>query len=164
MNPYIVIVLTALVDLIALPVVIKSIIKGRAKRKGLTAAAVVSALIAADVLFSFLYLNVNMYYDSKGNSYTEADQVMYYDRGSKTYSLETDKFGTGHFISSDGTRTMLADRVYVDTDGYIVFDAANSFKKSDKKYVYTDGKGGEYYRPEEIKWNSKGEIKVIKKD
>lgn len=164
MNPYIIVAVMIVIDIVSIPFFIKSVLKKDIKNKGAVISLFLAVFIAVEVAFSVFYINTNQFYDREGNVYTSQADVIYYDRDSKEYTLNQTKTDRWHFISTDGRYMHISDRVYVDTDGYIVFDQLNEFKKSDREFVYLDSEGNEYYRADTIKWSSKGEIKIRNKD
>lgn len=164
MNPYIIVAVMIVIDIVSIPFFIKSVLKKDIKNKGAVISLFLAVFIAVEVAFSVFYINTNQFYDREGNVYTSQEDVIYYDRDLKEYTLNQTKIDRWHFISTDGRYMHIADRVYVDKDGYIVFDQLNEFKKSDREFVYLDPEGNEYYRADEIKWNNKGEFKIRNKD
>lgn len=164
MNPYIVVAVMLVVDVISIPFIIKSILKKDIKKKGLAITAFLAVFIAIEAAFSVFYINANQFYDREGNTYTAAENVLYYDRSGNEFILHETKVDRYHFISTNSKIMYIAERVYIDTDGYIVYDKENEFKQTDREYVYTDSDGNEYFRAEEIKWNHKGELKVKNKE
>lgn len=160
MNPYIIVAVMLIVDVISIPFIIKSILKKDIKKKGVVIAIFLAAFVAIEAAFSVFYITSNQFYDREGNTYTAQENVLYYDRSGNEFILHETKADRYHFISTDSKIMYIADRVYLDMDGYIVYDKENEFKQTDREYVYTDSDGNEYFRADEMKWNHKGEIKV----
>lgn len=164
MNPYIIIGIMIVIDLISIPFVIRSIMKKNIRKKGAVIAAFLAVFIVIEAAFSFFYISSNQFYDREGNVYQSQEDVLYYDRGGNEYILRQTKVDRWHFISKDSKYMYISERVYVDMDGYIVYDKENEFEKTDRKYVFKDSQGNEYFRAEEIKFNRKGEMKLKNKD
>ena len=164
MNPYIIVAVMIVIDIVSIPFVIKSILKKDMKRKGAVIALFLTVFIAVEAAVSVFYIRSNQFYDREGNTYTSQESVLYYDRDGTEYILHQTKADRWHFISKDGKRMITSERVYVDSEGYIVLDEKNEFKKSDREYVYTDADGNEYYRAQEIKWTHNGGLKVKNRD
>lgn len=164
MSPYIIIAIMIAVDLISVPLFIRSILKKDIRKKGAVITAFLAVFIAVEVAFSVFYINVNQFYDREGNVYTSQGDVLYYDREGKEYILYQTKVDRWHFVSKDGKYMYTAERVYVDEDGFIIYDKENRLQKTDREYVFVDSDGNEYYPASEIKWNSKGEIRVDNSD
>ncbi len=163
MNPYIVIGIVIAVDLVTLPIIIKKMLKKEGKHKGLKIAALVAVFVAVEAVFSFLYVESKMFYDREGNQYQSAESVVYYDRDGTEYLLCETKADRMHFVSRDGKFMRIAERTYIDKEGYLVFDIRNEFKKTENGNVYTDDEGNEYYKAESIEWNRKGEAQFKEK-
>lgn len=160
MNPYIVIAIMVIVDIITLPVVIKGILKKDMKHKGIILALFLAVFIAVEAVFSVLYIDSHNFYDREGNVYTSQEEVLYYDKDGTEFVLYHHiKQDRWHFISKDGKNMYIAERVYLDEDGYLVYDRDNAFSQTDRKYIYTDESGNEYFRADEITWNRRGEMK-----
>ncbi len=164
MNPYIIVAIIIIIDLLTLPFFIRSFLKKEMKHKGVVLALFLAVFIAVEAAFSVFYINANQFYDREGNTYTSQEDVLYYDREGVEYILHETKIDRWHFISTDGKSMYTSKRVYVDKDGYIVYDRPNEFSKTDREFVYTDAESNEYFRAEEIKWNHKGEMNVRNKE
>lgn len=162
MNPYIVVAVMIVIDLITIPFAIKSILKKNIKKKGVVIAAFLTVFIVIEAGFSMFYINSNNFYDREGNTYTSQENVVYYDREGTQYILHETKQDRWHFISKDSKHMYIAERMYLDMDGYMVFDRDDTFVQSDRQYVYIDGEGNEYFRADEMVWNRKGEMKPKK--
>lgn len=158
MNPYIIIAVMIVIDIITIPFAIKSILKKDIKHKGIILAVFLAVFIVIEAAFSIFYIDSHNFYDREGNTYTSQESVLYYDKDGTGFVLQQTKADRWHFISEDGRRMLLAERMYLDMDGYLVFDSTNTFTQTDRKYVYTDKDGNEYFRADEITWNKKGEM------
>ncbi len=163
MNPYVIIAIVIAIDVISIPFFIKSILKKNIKRKGAVIALSLAAFIAVEAVFSFAYIDSKQFYDREGNAYTEASAVIYYDREGKEYHLSETSHGYTHFISTDGKQMYISERVYLDGEGYIVYDREDKFKRTDREYVYLDSEGNEYFLAEQMKWNRNGKIDLADK-
>ena len=160
MNPYIVIAVMLVIDIVTIPLAIKSILKKDIKHKGIILTAFFAVFLAVEIAFSFLYIDSHNFYDREGNTYTSQEDVLYYDKDGTEFILYHHiKQDRWHFISKDGKNMYIAERVYLDMDGYLVFDRENTFEQTDRQYVYSDSDGNEYFRADEITWNRKGEMK-----
>ncbi len=159
-NPYIIVGIIIAVDIISIPFFIKSILKKDIKRKGAVIALVLAAFIALEAFCSFLYVTSNQFYDRNGNTYTDIQSVIYYTREGDEFKLEENSLKYKHFVSTDGKQMYIAERVYIDMDGFIVYDRKNEFERSDREYVYLDSDGNEYFLAEYMKWDYKGNIKL----
>lgn len=163
MNPYVVIGVMIAIDLITLPLIIRKMLKKEGRYKGIKIAVLIAAFIAIEAVCSFFYIESSMFYDREGNQYKTAESVVYYDEQGTSYLLcETGTVRRKHFVSTDGRIMRIAERTYIDKDGYLVFDLENEFKKSGEDGVYKDADGNEYYKAEEVKWKRNGEIKLEK--
>ncbi|MBQ5592840.1 MAG: hypothetical protein IIU80_07830 [Clostridia bacterium] len=160
MNPYIIVAVMLVIDLVSIPFFIRSMLKKNIRNKGAAITLLLVAFIAVEAAFSVFYINANRFYDREGNIYTSAEDVIYHDREGNEYTLYPTKADHWHFISTDSRYTYIAERVYVDKDGYIVYDRENKIKETDLKYVYADDEGNEYYRADEIRFDSKGSIRL----
>lgn len=160
MNPYIIIAVMIVIDIITIPFAIKSILKKDIRHKGIILAVFLAVFIVIEVAFSIFYIDSHNFYDREGNTYTSQESVLYYDKDGTGFVLQQTKADCWHFISEDGRRMLLAERMYLDMDGYLVFDSTNTFTQTDRKYVYTDKDGNEYFRADEITWNKKGEMQL----
>lgn len=159
MNPYIIIAVMIVIDIITIPFAIKSILKKDIRHKGIILAVFLAVFIVIEVAFSIFYIDSHNFYDREGNTYTSQESVVYYDRDGNEFVLYKHiKQDRWHFVTKDGKRMLIAERVYLDMDGYLVFDSADTFTQTDRKYVYTDKDGNEYFRADEITWNKKGEM------
>lgn len=159
MNPYVVIGIMIVVDLITLPFIIRKMLKKEGKHKGLKITILIVAFVAIEAVCSFFYIDSNMFYDREGNQYTSYESVVYYDRDGREYLLCETALGSKQFITRDGKITRIAERTYVDKDGYLVFDLQNRFVKTNKEGVYTDSDSNEYIKAEKAEWNRNGEMK-----
>lgn len=160
MNPYIVIAVIVIIDIISIPFAIKSILKKNIKHKGIILALFLAVFIAVEAIFSVLYIDSHNFYDREGNTYTSQEDVVYYDKDCKEFILYHQiKQDRWHFISKDGKNMYTAERMYLDTDGYLVYDRDNTFKQTELKYIYKDANGNEYFRADEMTWNKRGEMK-----
>ncbi|MBR6531080.1 MAG: hypothetical protein IKT61_01095 [Clostridia bacterium] len=164
MNPYIIVAVMIVIDVVSIPFFIRAFLKKDIKNKGIVLAVFLAVFIAVEAAFSVFYINANQFYDREGNAYTSQEDVIYYDRVGNEYILYPTKVDRWHFVSTDSKYMYIAERVYIDMDGYIVYDKENNFLKTDLKYVYTDAEGNEYYRADEIRFNHKGEMKLKDKD
>ncbi|MBR3836400.1 MAG: hypothetical protein IKJ69_06425 [Clostridia bacterium] len=160
MNPYIIVAIMIVIDIVSLPFIVRSMLKKDIRKKGIVITAFLAVFIAVEIAFSVFYINSNQFYDREGNIYTSQEEVLYYDREGNEYTLNQTKVDRWHFISTDGRRMHTAERVYVDEEGYIFFDAKNELIKTELEYAYTDGEGNKYFRADEIKWDHKGELTV----
>lgn len=162
MNPYIIIGVMVVIDLITLPIIIKKILKKDGKNKGIKIAVLVAAFVIVEAVCSFFCIESNVFYDREGNQYKSAESIVYYDREGVSYTLRETGMARKHFVSTDGRIMRIAERTYIDKDGYLVFDLENEFKKSGEDGIYKDADGNEYYKAEEVKWKRNGEIKLEK--
>ena len=160
MNPYIIVAVMIVIDIISIPFIIRSILRKNIRKKGIAIAVFLTVFIVVEAAFSAFYINVNQFYDREGNIYTSAEDVLYYDRDGREYILYPTKADRRHFISTDSRYMYIAERVYVDKDGYIVYDRENKIRETELKYVYADDEGNEYYRADEIRFDSKGSIRL----
>ncbi len=164
MNPYIIIAVMLVVDIITLPMFIKSILKkDKIKRKGIVIALCLVAFIAIEGVTSFFYIDSKQFYDREGNVYADAESVIYYDRDGTEFLLKETGLNRKHFESKDGKRLLIAERMYLDSEGYLYFDRDELLSRTEKEYVYVDSEGNEYFKAEDVKFNRKGEIKLTDK-
>ena len=159
MNPYVIIGIMIVIDLVTLPLIIRKMLKKEGKNKGVKIAALVAVFVIVEAVTSYFYIESTMFYDREGNQYKTAESVVYYDEQGPGYLLcETGTLRRKHFVSTDGKIMRIAERAYVDKDGYLVFDIKDEFKESAEKGVFTDDEGNKYYKAEAVEWNRKGEI------
>ncbi len=159
-NPYIIVGIIIAIDIISIPFFIKSMLKKKIKRKGAVIASVLVAFIAVETAFSFFYIDSKQFYDREGNTYLSAAEVVYYDREGNKFLLDKSSGKYSHFVSVDGKRTLISERVYLDKDGYIVFDRDEELRRSDREYVYLDNEGNEYFLAEQMQWGRGGKIEL----
>lgn len=164
MNPYIIVAVMIVIDIVSIPFAIRAILKKNIRHKPVIIAVLLAVFVAFEAAFSVLYINANQFYDRDGKAYASEEEVVYFNREGKEFFLRQTKADRWHFISSDGKLMYISERVYLDSDGYIVYDRNNEFSQTDRKFVYTDGDGNEYFLAQEIKWNHKGELKPRNKD
>ena len=161
-NPLVSVTLLAVCDVIGILAFIIYTVKKQTETKKLKKIIpVIAGLVLIDILFSFLIISSNSVYDRNGKRYFSSDEITYYDIKGKSYHISRDDELRSHLVSDDGIQMYIADRVYIDKDGYIVYDRTNTFKKKDKEYVYYDSEGNEYFSIADIKWKKNGEIKII---
>ena len=125
MNPYIIIGVMVVIDLITLPIIIKKILKKDGKNKGIKIAVLIAAFVIVEAVCSFFCIESNVFYDREGNQYKSAESIVYYDREGVSYTLRETGMARKHFVSTDGRIMRIAERAYVDKDGYLVFDLKN---------------------------------------
>ncbi|MBP3939407.1 MAG: hypothetical protein IK955_08355 [Clostridia bacterium] len=160
MNPYIIIGVMVVIDLITLPIIIKKILKKDGKNKGIKIAVLIAAFVIVEAVCSFFCIESNVFFDREGNQYKSAESIVYYDREGVSYTLRETGMARKHFVSTDGRIMRIAERAYVDKDGYLVFDLKNEFKSAEKEGVYKDADGNEYYKAEDVSWKRNGEIQT----
>ena len=159
MNPYIVIAIMLVIDIITLPLIIKKMITKETDKKGLKITALIAAFVAVEVIFSVIFIDSaedKTYYDRLGNSYSSSESVIYYDREGNEYLLCQTADKKMYFIC--GRMMNDAEDAYVDKNGYIVFDYKECFTDTGSDGIYKDDKSNEYYKADEVRWNKKGEI------
>lgn len=162
MNPYIVIAVMLVIDIVTLPIAIKKMLQKSNKNKGIKITLVIVAFILIEAVFSYLYVNSaqdNAFYDRNGNPYSSAESVVYYDKIGNEYLLCETADGKMYFIS--GRMMNEAENTYVDKDGYIVYDSKGRFADTDEDGIYTDDKSNEYYKADEIRWDKDGQIQAV---
>ncbi|MCQ2485147.1 MAG: hypothetical protein MJ168_07415 [Clostridia bacterium] len=158
-NPLALIAALGVVDVFGLIGFILFTIKNTPKGDRLKKILIVSVcFIAIDAVITSFLLTKNTYYDRNGDRYSKAEEVCYYDADGTSYRLFTDEKQRSHLISGDGRQMFTADRVYIDKDGYIVYDRTNSFKEEDNHKMFTDSDGNEYFSIYRIKWDKNGKI------
>lgn len=158
-NPYALITALSVVDVFGLIGFVIFTLKNTPKGDRLKKILIVCVcFIAIDAVISSFLLTKNTYYDRNGNKYTNAEEVCYYDSDGTVYRLETDEKQRHYLVSEDGKSMFTANRTYVDKDGYIVYDRANSYTDEDNNKVFTDSDGNEYFSIYEIKWDKNGRI------
>ncbi len=161
MNPYIIIGVMVAIDLITLPFIIKKILKKDGKNKGIKIAVLVAVFVAVEAVCSFFCIESTVLYDREGNKYKSAESVVYYDEQGTSYTLRETGMARKHFISTDGRIMRIAERAYIDKEGYLVFDLKNEFKDTGKDGIYSDADGNEYYKAEDVQWKRNGDIVLV---
>lgn len=160
-NPAVLMGTLAAFDLIGLVCFIIYTIKNSPQGKRLKKIVTVcSVFVVLDVIISVCIVTSNTYYDKLGNSYHKPEDVIYYDRDNTPYHLTADDKGRDYLVSDNGIQTYSASRIYIDKDGFIVYDRKNEFKQSDRKYIFCDTQGKEYYSIDTVQWNKSGQIKL----
>lgn len=156
-NPYSLLGIMVVADVIGLAVFSAIMLKKENKNSAVKKILVVLAIVlAVDGAYSVYVFRTNTFYDRNCEKYTSMQSVVYYNKSGKAYKLE-DKY----FKSIDGTDMFLADRAYVDSDGFLVYDRAKKIHKTDLECFYADDDGNKYYKATEVKWNSSGEVGII---
>lgn len=161
MNPYVVIAVMVVIDIITLPFIIRKILKKDIKHKAVKVTAMILVFVVVEAVCSFMYIDSHTFYDRLGNQYQTQEGVRYYDREENEYVITEDNMGREYFTSLSGKYTRIAELTYIDSDGYLYFDLTRELTKDDSKYAYTDEAGNKYYRPEEVEWNRNGEIRPV---
>ena len=162
MNPYIIIAVMVVIDLITLPFIIRKILKKDGKNKGMKITLLVAAFIIVEVVFAFAYsgsADDGKFYDRLGNEYKSYESVIYYDAMGKEYLLCETAGGKMYFIS--GRIMNEAEDSFINKDGYLVYDSRGRFTDADSDGIYTDENSNEYYKADEVRWDKEGKIKLI---
>lgn len=161
MKDYLMPIILIIADIIAIPVVIKMLMKKYSENKKKMKAmivAFVAVLLIVDAVAIGVPLLSGISYDRDAKMYMSAEDVVYYSESGDKFTLQTVN-GKQYFINEQETRMMLADRVYADEDGYITLDVKKSFTPNgDGSYSDKDGK--KYYPAINVEWNSNGEMIV----
>ena len=164
MNPYVIVAVVIAADLISLPFIIRWIINKNSKTnkrvKWISAAVLISVVI--DVVFSYAIISSSYSYDRTGKRYSYNETITYYTSDGKEFYYEESTRDRSHYVSKDGTEIYIADRVYVDKDGYLYYDKNNELTSNEGNDVYVDKDGNKYYRADKIEWNKNGDICIKK--
>lgn len=99
---------------------------------------------------------VETYYDLHGNAYTDADDVLYYDKYENCYKYNP---YTGDFIDSKGNKYPLYS-INFDADGHFVYleNYDDLEYINDGSMKKSDGKGNEYYSYLITSWDADGNL------
>lgn len=106
------------------------------------------------------------YFDREGHCYDNMRYLPYYTRDGRTFWIYTDVTKTESTQEYDIKNFYLTDRkklfydarqCYIDADGYLVFDTANSFQQGEGQY-YTAPGGKQVTRALYTSWDSEGNI------
>lgn len=96
--------------------------------------------------------HLKTYYDKMGNEYHELDTTIdMYDRDGNKYVYKIDGlFDPAKYVDEKGNEYD-ADRCFIDSEGWFVYDYGGSFKldESYEQYIcyrFTDGDGNKYYQ------------------
>ncbi len=163
MNPYIIIAVMVVIDLITLPFIIRKILKKDGENKGMKIALLIAAFVVIELVFSFAYVSSaddDKFYDRLGNEYKSHESVIYYDSMGKEYLLCETADKKMYFIS--GRIMNAAEDTYINKDGYLVYDSKGRFTDADADGIYTDENLNEYYKADEVRWDKEGQIQFIK--
>lgn len=164
MNPYIIIAIMLVIDVITLPLIIKKMLKKATENKGLKVTLLIVAFVVIEAVFAFVYISSaeeKAFYDRQGNRYSSSESVVYYDKMSNEYLLCETADGKMYFIS--GRIMNEADSMYIDKDGYLIYDSRGLFEDTDSDGIYKDKESNEYYRADEVRWDKDGQIHLIEK-
>lgn len=161
LNPYVILAVFLSIDVIIIPLIIIAVVKKFPQGKRVKwIASVMAAVLIIEAASSALYINSHTFYDRYSNKYTDIEAIQYYDRNGKAFYIEESALNKDHIVSNDGTEVYIASKVYVDMDGYLVYDRDKKIQKTDKEYVYADSDGNEYYSASEVKWSKNGKLSI----
>lgn len=161
-DPYTLITLFAVSDIIGIIAFIIYTVKRTSKGKRLKKIVLATVcLVAVDLVMSFFIISSNTFYDRNGEKYRKLDEIKYYSDDGTAYHKTTDEMLRTYLVSEDETQMYLAERVYIDEDGFIVYDRRKEFKKENLEYVYFDTDGNKYYALDSVQWNKNGQIKLV---
>lgn len=160
-NPYVYIAVLIFIDIISIPLVVKKLLSGKSDRKR-TAVKIISAaavFIAADCICIAFILGNSFSYDRTGERYKYNESVVYYTSEGGRFTLKG-KGDDARFENANGTESYLAERVYVDDDGFLYFDVKNELAGRGQDGTYTDAEGKKYYRADSVEWNRYGDLSL----
>lgn len=95
-----------------------------------------------------------VYYDMKGNTYSNANDVLFYSSDSTVYKFDGDDC---EFETNGGTEYDMY-YCYVDENGYLYFDKNDRLFYSTYENYYLDAGGNRFYDAESVSWNAEGKM------
>jgi hypothetical protein len=99
------------------------------------------------------------YYDMKSNQYDDYYDVIYYDIDLNEYKYDVDEDTyDGYFVNQSTNEKLLADKCYIDEQGYLFYDENDELVASDDYTTFTDSQGNTYYFATDVYWNSSGDM------
>ena len=161
-NPYVAVAVIGILDVFGIiGFIIYTIKKPEQKKKLKKIGIAIACFVLADAVISFFIISSNTVYDRNGNRYVEKEKLAYYDKSENVYHIEKNDSSEAYMRSENGLNTFIAERVYIDRDGYIVYDRFNEFiQKND--FVFTDSNSNEYYLLSAVKWDRHGNLVISK--
>ena len=162
-NPYVYIAVLILIDIILIPLTVKKLLSGKSgkKKKAASIVAAAAVFIVIDCICAAFIIGNSFSYDRTGKRYDYNEPVIYYTSEGGKFTLN----GTGdgaRFANANGTESYLAERVYVDDDGFLYFDVKNELAGTKKDGTFTDADGKKYYRADAVEWNKYGDMSLKK--
>lgn len=161
MNSYIIPIIMIVADIFAIPIGLKLLMKKYAenpKKLRTMILVFISVLLITDAVSIGVSVTKGMRFDREANVYMQGEDVVYYSRSGDQFTVKEIN-AQQYFVNSEESRMMLAQRVYVDRDGYIVLDTHNTFTQN-ADGSYSDADGNVYYPALSVKWNRKGEMQL----
>lgn len=116
--------------------------------------------------FGYNIDGIKTYYDRNGKAYTDADDVLFFDKAGNTYTYDDDEYV---YKSANG-REYDFNYCYVDEYGYFIFDEAgykndkdstihySASKSSDDVSIYVDDNDTRYVNAYAASWDENGNI------
>lgn len=95
-----------------------------------------------------------VYYDMKGNSYSDANDVLLYDSNSAAYKFDSED---QEFETKDGKEYNMF-YCYLDENGYFFYDINDQLFSSSYEDYYLDTNGNRFYYFENVSWNKDGKM------
>lgn len=95
-----------------------------------------------------------VYYDMKGNSYSDANDVLLYDSNSTAYKFDSED---QEFETKDGKEYNMFC-CYLDENGYLFYDGDDKLFSSAYEDYYLDTDGNRFYYFENVSWNKDGKM------
>lgn len=98
-----------------------------------------------------------IYYDRNGASYTDIDDIVYYDAEGNSYSFDEDSFC---YIDSQGN-SYSSIQCFIDEPGYFYYDSNSELEFDSKLKKYSDKNGKTYIPIMGVYWDANGNIQTV---
>lgn len=98
-----------------------------------------------------------IYYDRKGEVYSDIDDIVYYDADGNSYSFDKDSFC---YIDSLGN-SYSSMQCFIDSDGYFYYDSNNELEFDSQLKKYSDKNGKTYVPIMGVYWDANGNIQTV---
>ena len=116
---------------------------------------------------SNVYASTELIQMKRGEKVAFSDANKYFDEVKERYGNKFQVHSQGAYhLSNDIANNNLenvASMIYIDKDGYLIYDSRGLFEDTDSDGIYKDKESNEYYRADEVKWDKDGQIHLIEK-
>lgn len=125
----------------------------------------INLLIIGIVLCMMFFYSSDYVFDRDGIRYEEIEWIngayknqMYYTKDGQAFHIQNETV-----VFADGEKTFLLSCVYLDADGYLVFDWDDSFERLNDSGVYLSDEYGHVYDLQSCSWNIFGKFVIPEK-